>query len=249
MSGVTKILLVVIVTPIILIIAFVALFVFEMAILYPKQYERLQGEVTAWNQENWETGFASRVTVQVTSNEALGGNTAVTVLDCYDKRFASPHSAANGPPHTVLATMSDGPDTLSIPFGSDATHITSLQFVCAYALRQGAKWQLPHEIADSPHQSDIVANDQSLACFLDGKTRTSKGEVSRLTFVGSTQVPLSEIISYQDYHDLRQYNASYPPRLPKHYWQASGQEAQCWRSGHNGDCMAKAENICGIPLP
>ncbi|QHQ35403.1 hypothetical protein [Algicella marina] len=247
MSKLSKIVLVLISTPIILSILFVARYILDFTFFYPNQYARLQTEAKMWNQEYWETGYASRVTVQVTSDEMLGGNTATVVMNCYGKRFATAHSA-NGPPSSGITTMSDGPDNLGIPFGPEAMHITSLRSVCWDILMHGDEWPLPHVTQDDYHWSDIVAKDQSLVCYLGDKSKTSRGEVSRLTFVSIEQVPLRETISNEEYSSLRKQNASYPPQTRKHYWEARAPETQCWRIGGTGACAPRAETICGTPL-
>lgn len=234
--------------PIALFVSLIAWVYFKIEVLYPRQYARLQTEAEAWNRENWETGSALRVTVQVSSDKTLGGRTAVATVNCYRKRFARA-GGLKGPPVSPAVIKSDGPEHLSLPFGPDATHSTPLKGVCGDALRESDEWQLPYVTESHYYWSRIVANDQSFSCFLGSDPRTTRGEVTRPTFVGVEQVPLRELFSAEAYSALPyRSNEPYVRPPPSYSWWTDEVETECWRTAPRDTCAPEVEAICGTPL-
>lgn len=233
--------------PIVLFLAFVAWVFLERTTLYPRQYEHLQREAEAWKRKNWETGSALRVTVQVSSDAALGGRTARATVHCYRKRFAR-EGGLKGPPGAPAIVMSDGPEQLDLPFGPDATHVTPLRDVCFDALRDSDDWHLPHVTESHYYWSHIVARDQSFRCFLGNDPRTSRGNITRPTFVGLEQVPLRGLLTRQAYEALsyRDTGAHVPPP-PTYYWLTQDVETECWRTAPRDSCAAAVAAVCGTP--
>ncbi|WP_347313218.1 hypothetical protein [Defluviimonas sp. SAOS-178_SWC] len=234
--------------PVALFVCGIGWFYFETEILYPRKYARLQAEADAWNRENWATGSALRVTVQVSSDEAPGGETAVATIGCYQKRIAIP-GGLKGPPYSPIVVKSDGPDYLDLPFGPDAMHSTPLRDVCRDAFREGDHWQLPHVTGSHYYWSHIVPNDHSFSCFLTNDPRTTKGKVTRPTFVGFEKLSLRALLTAEAYDALpvRSDATDGPPR-PIYAWWTEKVETQCWRTSPNAPCAPKAEAICGVPL-
>ena len=223
--------------------------VFKIEVLYPLQYARLQAEAEVWNRENWETGSALRVTVQVSSDESLGSNSATATVNCYRKRFARP-GGLKGPPRSSVVMKPEGPEYLILPFGPNATHSTPLGGACNEAFRKHDEWQLPHVTKSPYYWSDIVANDQSFQCFLGSDPRTTLGYITRPTFVNVEELPLRALISADDYDALPYWDDDpYIRPPPTYYWRAEEGETTCWRTPRNRDaCAPEVEQICGTPF-
>lgn len=213
------------------------------------QFNRLQTQAVDWNKTHWENGTGLRVTVAVSSNDALGANTVSATLNCYQKQFALP-GGLKGRPGTHTVVKVDGPDHLAIPFGPEATHVTPLRDVCSDAFRTADAWQLP-QVTQSPHYwSNIAANDGSFQCFLGNDPRTMRGEVTRPTFTALERVPVRDMIS-SDAFDQTPYRPDDPQTRPPttYYWWLEDVETQCWRRNVNDPCTAEIEALCGSVLP
>lgn len=184
-----KVTLVVLAIPVAVVASLFAWTLFKFEVLYPLQYARLQNEAAEWNRENWETGSAVRVTVQVSSDVSLGRESATATVDCYQKQVATP-GGPNGRQRAPKVIQREGPAFLVVSFGPTATYHTSLRDICGHALREHDDWQLP-QVTNRPYgyESYIVANDRSFSCFLGSEPRTSTREVTRPTFVDAKEVP------------------------------------------------------------
>jgi hypothetical protein len=217
---------------------------------YPRLHERNLKTVNEWNDKHWETGDAWRVTVQVSSDEALGAKTATATIDCYEKQFARA-GGIKGPPHIYTRILSDGPTFLSVPFGSDATHQTRLGHVCGDASRKGDDWQLPHVIESHSYWSNIVANDQSFQCFLGNAPRTTNGKITRPTFIAIEKIALRDLLLDHAYESLPSRSAKPDVRPPKQYywWLWTKTKPDCWRNKAIVACTPEIEAACGRPLP
>ncbi|MEM9432604.1 MAG: hypothetical protein AAGA12_01675 [Pseudomonadota bacterium] len=222
---------------------------FTFEVLYPRQYARLQTEAEEWNRENWKTGTALRVSVQVSSSEATGRTTATATatLDCYQKRFARPGGLKGRPGvHTVI--RQDGPAHLIVPFGPNAAHYTPLRDVCSDALRGYVNWRLPHVTESHYYWSHIVANDQSFNCFLGNDPRTSQGQVTRPTFMNVEEVPLRTLISADEYEALPHgIDNPHQHSSQSYYWWTENVETTCWRFRFDDACTRNVNEICGTP--
>lgn len=242
-----KVALVILAIPLALFVGWIAWTFFTFEIFYPLQYARLQTEAEEWNRENWETGSALRVTVQVSSGEVLDRESATATVNCYRKQFAHP-GGLKGRPSAPKVIQRDGPAYLIVPFGPNAALYTPLKDVCSDALRQHNDWQLPYVTESHYYWAHIVANDQSFSCFLGNDPRTSQGQVTRPAFVDVEEVPLRTILSINDYQALP-YRADNPyHRLPQTYhWWTEEVETKCWRIGRNDACNPKVAQVCGTP--
>jgi hypothetical protein len=222
----------------------------ELKFLYPRQFVRLQEEATAWNRENWETGHALRVIVQVSSDVALGSETKLATVDCYKKRIAR-GGGLKGPPSNPAVTFSDGPEVLSLAFGPGATHTTPLREICWDVLRKNDEWELPYITESHYYWSYIEVNDQSFSCFLGSDPRTTRGAITRPTFASVERVPLRELLTADAYEALpRPKNRPYRPTRPKYSWRIGAGEAgpYCWREASNQACAPEVGAICGSPF-
>lgn len=245
---VLKALLIVLAIPIALFASSIAWVYFKIEVRYPRQYELLKKEAEEWNKKHWEEGSALRVTVQVSSDKALGERTAVATVNCYRKVFARA-GGLKGPPDSPAVVKSDGPEHLSIPFGPDATHSTKLRDVCYDAFLNSDEWQFPYVTKNHFYSSRIVANDQSFSCFLGIDPRTTLGKVTRPTVVSVEQVPLRELLSAEAYSAVP-YRSNEPyVRPPTSYvWWTDEVKSECWREGPRAPCAPEVEAICGTPL-
>ena len=219
----------------------------QIVYYYPWVNERNMKTANEWNADNWEKGFALRVTVQVSSDEALDAKTTTAMLDCYEKRFARA-GGIKGPPVIFTRIVSDGPTFLIVPFGSDATHQTPLRDVCHDALRKGDEWQLPHVTESHYYWSNIVANDKSFQCFLGNDPRTTKGEVTRPSFVAIEKVALRDLLEAHAYESLPSRSGTPYVRPPERYSWWEGTEQDCWRDKPIGACAPEIETVCGRPF-
>lgn len=243
-----KIFLWVAATPFILLALFIAAVLIELEVLYPIQHARLQKEAQAWNDENWETGFALQVSVQVTSNAALGSETDSATITCYQRNVASP-GGLKGAPTLGTRTISDGAETLRVAFGPEATHSTPLRDVCSDAFRESQDWTLPKVTESHHYWSYIEANDQAFRCFLANDPRTTRGEVSRPTFVAVRKVPLRDLISKASYREAPPQSLKSDVRPPPTvYWWTDEVQTKCWRETVDTACRAQAEVLCGTPF-
>lgn len=242
-----KVALVLLAIPLALFLSWIAWVFFTLEVLYPLQHARLQTEAEEWNKENWETGAALRVTVQVFSGEPLIRESAIATVDCYRKQFARP-GGLKGRPSAPKVIQRDGPAYLIVSFGPNAAHYTSLRDVCYDALREHDNWQLPHVTESHNYWSHIVAHDQSFSCFLGNDPRTSQGQVARPTFVDVEEVPLRALLSADEYEALL-YPVDNPyHRLPQtYYWWTEEVERGCWRIGRDDSCSPNVEQLCGTP--
>jgi hypothetical protein len=226
----------------------IALLLFLIEVLYPHQLASLQDEAAAWNKENWETGFALRITVSVSSDEVLGGASAGAIVHCYEKRFARA-GGLKGPPDTVTLGLSQGPLALELPLGQNAIHVTPLDDVCGEALRDGGGRGLP-QVTESRFSSFIVASDRSFECFLGTDTRTTAGRVTRPRYLAVERVALRDVLVAGAYEALAYPYTIDGPRQPpplRYYWWAAG-GGSCWRAAPIDPCNIKAEATCGRPL-
>lgn len=244
---VLKVGLVILTIPLALFVGWIAWTFFTFEVRYPLQYARLQTEAEEWNRANWETGSALRVTVQVSSGEALVGESATATVDCYRKQFARP-GGLKGRPGAPMVIQRDGPEYLIVPFGPNAALYTPLRDVCSDALREHNDWQLPH-VTESPHYwAHIVAHDQSFSCFLGSDPRTSQEHVTRPAFVDVEEVPLRTLLSINDYQALPHWGDNPYDRLPQTYfWRTEEVERKCWRIGRDDACTPKIDLVCGTP--
>jgi hypothetical protein len=242
---VLKVALVILAIPLALFVGWIAWMFFTFEVLYPLQYERLQTEAEEWNKENWEAGSALRVTVQVSSGEALGRPTAT--VDCYQKQFARP-GGLKGRPAAPKVIQRHGPAYLIVPFGPNAALYTPLRDVCSDALRKHKDWQLPHVTESHYYWATVVADDKSFSCFLGNDPRTSQAQVTRPAFVDVEEVPLRTLLSINDYQALP-YRVDDPYHgLPQtYYWWTEEVETKCWRIKRSDACTPKVEQVCGTP--
>ncbi len=243
-----KAVILVLAMPIALFASAVAWAFLQVQVLYPLQYARLRTQAEAWNRENWETGSALRVTVQVSSGEALGRKSATATVNCYQKMFARA-GGLKGRPGSPVVIKSDGPGYLILPFGPNAMHSTPLRDVCRDAFRKHEEWQLPHVTESHYYWSNIVANDQSFRCFLGNDPRTTRGKITRPTFLDVQQLPLHEVLSVDEY-DALPYRDEHPYTRPPptYYWWTEEVDTKCWRAHIRDNCTSDVEKICGTPF-
>ena len=233
-----------------------------LALVSP-QYLFFKVQAALWNAENWKNGNALRVTVQVTSNPALGSQTAIAAVDCYEKTFATPKNI-KGPAWKSVFLLMDGPRLLSVPFHSEATHQTELVGLCSLLLKSGGQREVPFSIEYGLGlDAFIVANDRSFKCYLGRDRGTTKGTVTHLEIVGVERISLRAKFNFISYASIeRPYSPlkqSIPPDLrglETLYWvrwdEASRQAADppCWSKKPSSvdKCVLEAEAICGTPL-
>ena len=219
---------------------------FQHSVVYPLRYERFQSEVAEWNQQHWENGHALKVDVEVTSTTEFGTETAGVTRTCYEKRYARA-GGIKGPPAKFDVTYSGGPAFLTVSFGPEAMHKTHLREVCWDALSDGENWTLPH-VTESPHYwSDIVANDLSFRCFLGSDPRTTRGRVTRPTFIGIERLPLHELIDRGEYMALTERSDGSARHELDIYHSQPGEPKWC-RGGSEAHCDPEVERICGRTL-
>ena len=241
--GVLKVALVIFAIPLALFVGWIAWAFITLEIIYPIQYARLQTEAEEWNRENWEAGSALRVTVRVSSGEAIGPDSATATVDCYRKQFARP-GGLKGRPDAPKVIQRNGPTYLIVPFGPTAALHTSLKDVCYDTLRKHNDWQLPHVTESHYYWAHIVAYDQSFSCFLGSDPRTNIGQVTRPVFVDVVEVPLRTLLSINEYQALSHPIDNPYHRLPQtYYWGPK----KCWRIGPNEACAPNVEQVCGTP--
>lgn len=216
-------------------------------VLYPLKHRQLEKEAAAWNDAHWETGEAFEVTVEVSSDEDLGGETRSTKVLCYQKKFAYP-GGLRRPPFSHVQNRAHGDTDLSIPFGDDADMVFALRHLCNHVPAKHEGWKLPHSLDPGMFKAEIVSKDSMFQCHVGHDPRTTMGDVTRPKVVAINKIPMKELMPKERYLALSNIDRpeSVVRKAPSFSWREVG-GAKCW--SYNGAvCAPQLEAICGRPL-